>query len=484
MRIRLLLLILLAALTVAGCGSSSAGSSVDPSLLSELSYLPAGSPLVLTVATDPNSSAIKQAQALEGQFPIAAFGKAALNNKLQQVGINYAADVRPLFGNPVVLAAGGATLSGAAGNEFLLVWMTKDQNKLNALLKKLLPSARSGSLDGASLYTSGSYALAVSGSTVVFAANRSLLQAALQRHAQGGGISAAQYTRETAGLPHGSLVQVFGDLSGVLSTPSAAKARRVPWVAALRGYGAAIDAGSSGLSIRFHLDTSGAHLSASQLPIAGGSAAASLASSSPISTAVHDPAQIVQFAEAAEQETNPSGYQRFLTRQASLRAKTGVDITALAKLLTGDLIIGSDTHKTAARIGVSDPPAAANDLAKLATTPHGLFTHAEKITKLPGGFYAIKERRRTINVGVIGSQLVAGNVTPAQLRAYAAAPATPASGARGSVAFRVSLAQLLQVRLRSIPAPVQSIISRLGDITGWSSASPSGLDGEASLALR
>ncbi len=482
MRTRVLLLALLTAVTLAGCGSSSSGSSVDPSLLSELSYLPAGSPLVLTVATDPHSSAITQAQALEGQFPIAAFGKAALNNKLQQLGINYNSDVRPLFGNPLVIAAGGTRLSGAAGNEFLFVWMTKDQDKLNTLIKKLFPASRSGSIDGAALYTSGSYALTVSGATVVFAANRSLLQAALDRHAQNGGIGAAQYTRETAGLPQGSLVRVFGDLSGVLSAPRAAQGRRIPWVAALRGYGASIDAGNSGLSIRFHLDTSGARLSASQLPIAGGSAAASLASSSPISTAVHDPAQIFQFAEAAEQETNPSGYQRFLTRQAALRAKTGVDITALGKLLTGDLIIGSDTHTTTARIGVSDPAAAANDLTKLASTPHGLFTHAEKITKLPGGFYAIKERRRTINVGVIGSHLVAGNVAPAQLRAYAA---TPASGARGSVAFRVSLTQLLHVRLRGIPsAPIQAIISRLGDITGWSSASPSGIDGDASLAIK
>ncbi len=185
-------------------------------------------------------------------------------------------------------AAGGTRLSGAAGNEFLFVWMTKDQDKLNTLIKKLFPASRSGSIDGAALYTSGSYALTVSGATVVFAANRSLLQAALDRHAQNGGIGAAQYTRETAGLPQGSLVRVFGDLSGVLSAPRAAQGRRIPWVAALRGYGASIDAGNSGLSIRFHLDTSGARLSASQLPIAGGSAAASLASSSPISTAVHD----------------------------------------------------------------------------------------------------------------------------------------------------------------------------------------------------
>jgi len=41
------------------------------------------------------------------------------------------------------------------------------------------------------------------------------------------------------------------------------------------------------------------------------------------------------------------------------------------------------------------------------------------------------------------------------------------------------------LRLRGIPsAPIQAIISRLGDITGWSSASPSGIDGDASQAIK
>src|SRR5436305_9837743 len=102
---------------LAGCGGSS-GSKLSEPLQDELSYFPSGSPLVLTVATDPNSDAIKHAQALEGQFPIAAFGQTALKNRLQQAGINYDNDVRPLFGNPLMLGATTGLVSRATSNQF------------------------------------------------------------------------------------------------------------------------------------------------------------------------------------------------------------------------------------------------------------------------------------------------------------------------------------------------------------------------------
>jgi hypothetical protein len=95
---RALVLVLLAALAVAGCGSSSSGSSSP--INNELSYFPAGSPFVISVATDPSSSAVKGAQALVNKFSFAAFGESALIAKLQQLGINYQSDIRPLLVTP------------------------------------------------------------------------------------------------------------------------------------------------------------------------------------------------------------------------------------------------------------------------------------------------------------------------------------------------------------------------------------------------
>lgn len=474
------------ALVLAGCGSSSSASKPSDARIAEYSYFPAGSAFVMSVATDPNAPSIKQAHALEGHFPLAAFGQSALMAKLSQLGINYQADIRPLFGDPVTVGATTSTLSGTASSQFLVAWVTKDATKLTALLKKLTGIHSSGSRDGATLYSTGSAAtVAVSGATLIFAADPAVVNAALDRHAHGGGLSSAEVSRETAGLPGDTLVETFGNLSSVLSSASAAKARAVPWVAALRGYGAAISATSSGLTFQYHLDTTGRALNSSQLPFASGAAVPNLIGSAPISVGIHDPAQIFAFAEGAEQATNPAKYSTFLKRQAALKAKTGMDLNGFLRLLTGDLVLASDTHTTIGRVSVSDPAAATQALAKLASAPSGLFPNASSVKKLGGGVYSVKQGKRPVDLGVIGNQFVVGNTGAAQLRAYAVAPATPASGARGAVAFRVGLTQVLHLALKQAPPKiVQTILASLGDLTGWSSASPSGINGSASIAIK
>src|SRR5947199_28945 len=143
---RLGALVVMAALALAGCGSSSSGSSSPVN--TELSYFPSGTPFVMSVQTDPNSDAIKQMHALVAHFP---------------------------------------------------------------------------------------------------------------------GLNSATYTHAFAGLPQDALVQVFGDLSGVMAQPQLAKARTVPWVAAIRGYATTITASASGLSFTYKVDTTGRSLTADQV---------------------------------------------------------------------------------------------------------------------------------------------------------------------------------------------------------------------------
>ncbi len=130
------LLVAACTVVVAGCGSSSSSSPVA----SEMSYLAADSPLVMSIATDPNGSAIHGVNALLGQFPFASLGIGALKQKLQQGGINYDGDVKPLFGNPVVISLStigvpsASTLTHPASSDALIVWQTKDGDKLKSLL--------------------------------------------------------------------------------------------------------------------------------------------------------------------------------------------------------------------------------------------------------------------------------------------------------------------------------------------------------------
>jgi hypothetical protein len=484
---RLLAIALLSVLVLAGCGSASSSSPSASTIRStELSYFPSGSPFVMSVATDPSSTAVKQGNALVARFPLATFGEGALIAKLRQYGIDYQSDLRPLLGNPVMLGAAAPTLTGLGSNAFLAVWVAKDAGKLSALLKKLPGLHSTGSHGGATLYQeSAGTTVAVSGATLVLGASADEVGSALNRHASGSGISSTAFSAAFAGLPQNGLMQMFGSLSGVLSSASSAKSRRVPWVAALRGYAASVTASASGLSFQYRLDTSGGALTPAQLPVAAGTTAPSLAGSLPITVGIKDPAQIFTFAENAEQLSSPAGYAAFQKRQAAVRAKTGVDLTSLVKLLTGDLALTSDTHTTMGRVATSDPAAAARVLAKLMTAPRSVFNKATVVTKLGGGFYALKEPKQTITVGVTGGQLVAGKASVADLSAFAGAPATPAPGAKGSVAFRVALSDLLHVALKKAPPQiVQTILSQLGNITGWTAASPSALTGTATLAFK
>ena len=480
---RTLFLVTVIACALAGCGSSSkpAASPVN----TELSYFPSSSPFVMTVATDPGSAAVRQGQELVGQFPEGSLGEAALMSKLQQIGINYDADIRPLLGNPVAFGLAGDGLAGAR-NQFLVAWITKDSATLSSLVKKIFHGAPSaGTHDGATLYQLGSEAVAINGPTLLLGSSTGPIESALDRHANSSGISQSEYSHDLAGLPRNTLMEAFGNLSGVLSQPSAAKARRVPWVAALRGYAAAITANSSGLTLQYRLDTSGAPLTGSQLPIAEGTNAPGLTGTEPIVSAVNDPAQSIRFIEAAEQLTSPAQYAAFEKRQANLARKTGVDLNSLLSMLTGDLIVQSDTHKTMGRALLSDPAAASRTIAKLVSQPKAVFSRATSVRSLGGGFYSIKEPGTAITLGVVGDELVVGSAPVAALHAFASAPATVATGAQGTVAYRIALPTLVQLTLKHPPSQLErTVLSSLGEITGWTAAGTSGLTGSATLAVK
>jgi hypothetical protein len=468
------------ALALAGCGSSSSSNPVG----SSLSYFPKNSLFVMSLQTDPNSPAIKDMQALLHRFPAVAFGEAALTSRLQQLGLNYDTDIRPLFGNPALIGITAPSSFGARAR-FLVVWITKDAGTLNGLLKKLhLPAGQT--IDGAKVYSVSTASLAVDGSTLVLGASPDAVRAALDRHAHGGGLTSADEARAMGGLSQSSLISAFGDLTAVLASPSAAQARQVPWVRALRGYGVSISANTSGLNFQYRLDTSGAPLTESQLPIAPGSTPPALGGSLPIAVGVRDPARVARFIEDAERITSPAKYATYLKRQAGVRRQTGVDLNDLLRLLSGDAAVSSDAHVTMARAQLSDAVAGKQILAKLATDPKAFSSGPVSVSRGPAGFYLFKEPKHTTTIGVAGNELVLGvRATPAQLTAFASAPATPAPGAQGSVAFRVGLPALLQFALRQAPsATVKTLLSTVGDLTGWLYASPTALTGSATLGIK
>lgn len=160
-------------------------------------------------------------------------------------------DIRPLFGNPIAVGAIGTQgLTGSQIPPFLVVWVTKSATKLTALLGKLQGLRSAGTHDGPKLYAGGGVAVAAAGPTLILSRSTSDLETALDRHAHQQGFSSADYARATTGIGPSGAVEMFGDLANVLAAPSAAKARRVPWVAAIRGYGVSIGSSPAGVTIQ------------------------------------------------------------------------------------------------------------------------------------------------------------------------------------------------------------------------------------------
>lgn len=480
-RLGLLLTAAVTVLVLAACGSSKPGSggSTNPTIQA-LSYFPTTSPFVLTVATNPSATAIKQLQQQNPSYTLAA---TAFFAQLSKLGIDYNKDIRPLFGNP--LAAGLVSTSGLgadAASNFLVAWVAKDAAKLQAVLGKL-HLTRTGSHDGATLYSAGTAAVANDGPTLMLARSSAVLDAALDRHAQHHGFDAAAYAKATTGIPRNGLITAFGDLTPLLSTPKAAKARLVPWVAAITGYGASMTSGAHGAAIRFHIATTGKPLSVSQLPIASGTSSPGIAGTLPIGLGIRDPAQMITFIADAIQQTDPAKYAKYGQQVAALKRRSGVDVAALAKTLTGQLSLESDTHTTIARAQLSDPSAMRAGLTKLVKAKA---TKGTRVTALGPGLYSVHpDRKTTLTIGVLDNQLLVGRATVAQLRAFARAPVSNASAATGSVTFRIALPSLIAATLKRAPSLLaQRLISMLGVMTGSAEARTSGLTGTVTIPVK
>ena len=447
--------------------------------------MPPRSPVVATIATDPNSAPVKNGSALLTKFQVASLLTLALKQELQKQGLNYDTDIKPLLGNPVVV--GGIETAGAGSKlKGVGVWITKDAGKLKALVTKSSSGDRKiGSHDGANVYRSkdGSNVLAVDGATLVIADTQALVEGALDRHANGGGMTLSEYNQEISGLPSGALARVSGNVAPLLATPQTAKARQIPWVAAIKGYALSITPTSNGLSLDWKVDTSGRQLTASQLPLAAGSTAPALASGGPGSFGIRDPAQIASFVESAVGAVNPTGYAGFQAALGALRNGFGIDATGALAQLTGDLITAGEGQISLIRAGVSNPASVSRTLANVQKHIHSL-SPSVGMRPAGGGFYEVTSPSLTFAVGLVGNQLVAGNASIAKLHAFAIKPTTP-SGGHGAIAFSESLPQVLKLTGGLVhSAQAQLILSQLNHFSGWLANTTSALTGNALVTIK
>lgn len=437
------MLLAVLALALAGCGDSGTGSGAESPLDEALGFLPEDAPLAVAIETDPDGEQWKQADKLIGKFGLLANqAKQGVLEELEKSGVDYEKDLKPLLGNEAVV--GSPALTNGEAEHFVAAIEAKDEGKLDGILKKQ-EVKEVGEKDGFKLYEDtedGDFA-ARKDAVIVFADTREVLEAAVEQRGREDRLREDDFNAALDDLPEDALVRVYGDLQGILeSSPDAAAARKVPWVAALRTFGFTLAAQDDGIAMDMDVRTDSGELTPEDLPLAEGEQAAPVAGDvKEFLMGLRDPSQIVEFAERTAQVVDPSGYRDYELAKRQLGTKLGVDVDKdVIGQFRGDaqVTVGAD-GSFAARSHLADAAAFERTLEKAADEIPNAVPGAEGATiakpKAGEEFYALStDDGETIVFGVVDGRFVVSN-KPERAAALAKAPTRAVPGGKGSLVF-------------------------------------------------
>jgi hypothetical protein len=489
--IRLLLIFAALALVASGCGSKSSSSS-GTGLDTALSYVPKDAAVVVAVDTKTGDAQYKQLDQLIGKFPGGGQVKQAFKSGFNRSShLDYDTDFKPLLGHDLVVASTASGGVGASGTQsYLFAWKVKDEGVARRLIQA--HSRKVATAEGADIYMgAGGRFTAIKDGTLVGAATQADLTAALKRAGTGDHMTVSDFNSALGNLKHDALVRVAGNIQPLIAGPMGAVARKIKWVAALRSYGATLSADPDGISWAFHLTTDGG-LQPSDLPLADGAQSAPVVRrAGEIGIGLRDPAQIVTFAQAASQITNPAGYAKYAGQKAKLSKQLGVDVDRdVIGQLTGNAEISIALNGGfAVRADLRDPTAAqatlkkaAPQLAKLAGGKAGGLTKPAN----GQGLYALAEPSgKKIAFGVVGKSFVAAS-DAARAAQFAGESPSIVQGAKGSVVLASDARALVNAiaAQRGQGVAAQIVTGALGDLIGSVDTEPTGLTGELKLHIR
>jgi hypothetical protein len=284
---------------------------------------------------------------------------------------------------------------------------------------------------------------------------------------------------------------VTGNIQALIAgDPSAAEARKVKWVSALRTFGATASAASDGIAFAFNVKTDAGSLTEKDLPIAGGSQAAPVVRrAGEIGFGIRNPAQLYVFGQEAARITDPAGYAKFLRDKAKASKDLGVNVdrdifgqltgnTEFSVALDGDFAMRAD---------LSDPAAMEATLKKAAPN----FNKAAKSVKLTApksgkGFYTLTSSSGKKYVfGVVGKSFVVAT-DAARAAQFAGQSPSTVPGAKGSVVLAADARSVANAAAaqRGQGTAAQLITGSLGDLIGWVEAETSGLTGSLKLFIK
>jgi Protein of unknown function (DUF3352) len=483
-------------LGLAGCGEEQASGALDTGL----AYVPKDSPFVVAIETDLEGDQYQALDSILQKFPLGGSLEDLLSEELRgsAEGLDFEEDVKPLLGNPFVVAGTSVeTFTGGSGDaDFVAAIQVKDRGKLDALIEKTKVE-RKGEAAGATIYEDEGTLFAVEEDMVVFAGSRQPLEAALERADGDDHLDEQTFEDGLAGLPEDSVARIYADLQALIDTdPDTRDAPKIEWVDALRSFGMTASVTDDAVTIEFNLRTDSQGLSEEDLPIAAGDEAPRvIRREGEIGFGLRDPRQIVRFAEAAGQAVDPEGFGDYARAKKALDARLDISIDDdLIGQLTGDV---SATVSVGGKVGVraelEDPARFERTLAKAAPALPSLAEGAGGAGRVEverrGDLYVLtKPDGENVTFGVVNDVFVLGQNT-ADVRRLADEQPVEVPDAKGAVVMSADAQQLANELLRWFGVGpgggfgAQLFTGSLGQLVGSVSATTEGLKGRVRLGI-
>jgi hypothetical protein len=456
---------------------------------------------VVVVDTDIDGEQFRALGRLVDKFPFGDQVKESLRDQIEQTGdgIDFDEDVKPVLGNPFVLAA--PNTDAIDSDLYIGAFKAEDKEALERLVRREA-SRKSGEAAGATLYTSGDSAYALKDDMLVYANDEGRLRAALERAEGDDHLDEDAFNEGLEGLPQKALLRVTADLEAFLKAdPGSADALQAKWVAAVRTLGFTVAAKENALDLDFRVSTEG-DLADEDLPIApGDDAPPVIEREAEVGLGIRDLAHIVGFGENAAQAIDPAGFGDYAQAKKTIDRQLGVSLDDdLVGQLTGNIASSvSLTGEFGVRSELKDPQAFERTLAKVADVlpnfAEGAGLGTVGLSKPGPGedFYALAQADGdSIVFGVVDEVLVVAT-TPARASELASEEPAAVPGARGSVVVSADAEQIVNT-LIEVFGPTLGIpdlggfgtglLTRpLGDVNGYLSASTGELRGKFSLAI-
>ena len=493
-RFRAFLVFAALAALLAGCGGGS--KAVSP-LDDALGYFPKDAPFVATVQTDPNGQQLRQLRSLLGSF----LGSDPLLIRLQNFTrlrfVDYARDVRPQLGGPLVIGLERPAAGKGLAVATVVAMRIKHPTKAKQVLLRQPGFRGHGKASGVRIYedTTEARYVAVDGHVLVASANREMLEHALALKRTDNRMRESGFDSDVKDLPSGGVARVSADPRMMIGADARFRpALNVKWISAMRRLGAVLKAGPSGLTLDLRLATDSGSLSDHDLPLdPQPSALPLIGKPNELQIATRQPERLARLGFAIWHAIAPLKAAAFDAGQPR-----GVDLERqlphhLAEPAT--FTIDPTTKSFAFRTQLNEAADVRNALAALAPKLPDLATFLGVKTLGVGrptageNFYALaKPNGGLVVFGVVGNAFVAAS-DPRRASGLASQPThSIPGGAKGAAVITLDARNLvgnyLVKQVRGLPRFLAPLLaSSLRDLTGTLTIDRSALRGHFKLTI-